>query len=59
MLKGRNYIDPTNFSMAELDEVMDLAKKIKENPVDYLDVCKGKLLATLFYEPSTRTRFSF
>ena len=59
MLKGRNYIDPTNFSMAELDEVMDLAQKIKENPVDYLDVCKGKLLATLFYEPSTRTRFSF
>lgn len=59
MLKGRNYIDPTNFSMAELEEVMDLAKKIKENPVDYLDVCKGKLLATLFYEPSTRTRFSF
>ena len=29
MLKGRNYIDPTNFSMAELDEVMDLAKKVK------------------------------
>lgn len=59
MLKGRNFIDPTNFSLDELDQIMDLAERIKKNPVDYLDVCKGKLLATLFYEPSTRTRFSF
>ncbi|MCI6609766.1 MAG: aspartate carbamoyltransferase [Ezakiella sp.] len=59
MLKGRNFIEPTNFSLEELDEVMNLAAAIKSNPEDYLDVCKGKLLATLFYEPSTRTRFSF
>ncbi len=59
MLKGRNFIDPTDFSVEELDEVMSLAKKIKEKPELFTDVCKGKLLATLFYEPSTRTRFSF
>ena len=59
MLKGRNYIDPTDFSVEELDEVMSLAQKIKDKPELFTDVCKGKLLATLFYEPSTRTRFSF
>ena len=59
MLKGRNYIDPSDFSLEEIDEVLDLAQKIKQNQEEYLDICKGKILATLFYEPSTRTRFSF
>lgn len=59
MLKGRNFIDPTDFTVDELDEVISLAEKIKERPELFTDVCKGKLLATLFYEPSTRTRFSF
>ncbi|MDO5716529.1 MAG: aspartate carbamoyltransferase [Tissierellia bacterium] len=59
MLKDRNYIDPSDFSVKELDEVMDLAQEIKERPSDFCHVCDGKLLGTLFYEPSTRTRFSF
>ena len=59
MLKGRHLIDPMDFSMEELDEVFDLAGKIILNPENYTEVCKGRLLATLFYEPSTRTRFSF
>ncbi|MBS4535882.1 aspartate carbamoyltransferase [Clostridium sp. D2Q-14] len=59
MLKGRHLIEPRNFSLEELDELFSLAEKIIENQEDYLEVCKGKLLASLFYEPSTRTRFSF
>jgi len=59
MLKGRHLIDPMDFSIEELDEVFDLAGKIILNPENYTEVCKGRLLATLFYEPSTRTRFSF
>jgi aspartate carbamoyltransferase catalytic subunit len=46
-------------SLEELDEILNLADKIVANPEDYSDVCKGKVLATLFYEPSTRTRLSF
>ncbi len=59
MLKGRNLIQPNDFSLQELDSVLSLGEKIIENPQKYSDVCKGKLLSTLFYEPSTRTRFSF
>lgn len=59
MLKGRNLIEPMDFTLEELDEVFDLADKIVKNPEEFLNACKGKLLATLFYEPSTRTRFSF
>lgn len=59
MLKGRHLIDPMDFSLEELEEVFSLAKEIIEVPEDFLHVCDGKILATLFYEPSTRTRFSF
>lgn len=59
MLKGRSLIDPRDFSVEELEEIFTLANQIISNPKDYLDLCKGKILATLFYEPSTRTRFSF
>ena len=59
MLQGRNLIDPMDFSVEELEEVFSLADKIIENPKKYSMVCEGKLLATLFYEPSTRTRLSF
>ncbi|EDS77997.1 aspartate carbamoyltransferase [Clostridium botulinum C str. Eklund] len=59
MLEGRNLIDPMDFSVEELEEVFSLADKIIENPKKYSKVCEGKLLATLFYEPSTRTRLSF
>jgi len=59
MLKGRHLIDPMDFSLEELEEIFELAGDIINNPVKYSDSMKGKLLATLFYEPSTRTRFSF
>jgi len=59
MLKGRSLIEPMDLSLEELDIILDLADKIVANPLEYSDVCKGKVLATLFYEPSTRTRLSF
>lgn len=59
MLKGRSLIDPMDFSKEELEEVFALANKIIEEPQKYSHAADGKILATLFYEPSTRTRFSF
>ena len=59
MLKGKSLIEPMDLSLQELDEILCLADEIIANPVSYADVCKGKVLATLFYEPSTRTRLSF
>jgi aspartate carbamoyltransferase catalytic subunit len=59
MLKGRHLIDPMDFTLEELDEIFDLADQIISSPEDFLHICDGKILATLFYEPSTRTRFSF
>ena len=59
MLKGRHLIDPMDLTVEEIDEILDLADKIVANPAAYAEVCKGKILATLFYEPSTRTRLSF
>lgn len=59
MLKGKSLIEPMDLSLEELDEILCLADKIIANPISYADVCKGKVLATLFYEPSTRTRLSF
>ena len=55
----RSLIDITDFSVAELQELMDTACDIIENPAAYSEKCKGKKLATLFFEPSTRTRLSF
>lgn len=59
MLKGRHLVDPMDLSLEELDSIFELADKIIANPENYCEVCKGKILATLFYEPSTRTRLSF
>lgn len=59
MLKGRDLLEPMDFTTDEIMELFNLADKIIKNPENYSEVCKGKLLATLFYEPSTRTRFSF
>ncbi len=50
---------PLDLSVKELDELMDKALDIMEHPEEYSEACKGKVLATLFYEPSTRTRLSF
>ena len=55
----RSLIDILDFSVEELDELIDSANDIIENPEKYSEKCKGKKLATLFFEPSTRTRLSF
>lgn len=54
----RHLLSPLDFSVEELDNLMDLAKDIEANPKKYARACEGKKLATLFYEPSTRTRLS-
>lgn len=59
MLQGRHLIEPGDLTVAEIDEICSLAEQIIVNPVEFQDVCRGKILATLFFEPSTRTRLSF
>ncbi len=59
MLRGRHLIDPSDFSISELNEVLALANDIIQKPDSYYGLCGGMLLASLFYEPSTRTKFSF
>lgn len=55
----RHLISPLDLSLDELDELLETARDIMEHPQKYAHVCDGKKLATLFYEPSTRTRLSF
>ena len=55
----RHLIDTTDISVAEVDQIINTALDIIENRAKYSEACKGKKLATLFYEPSTRTRLSF
>ena len=55
----RSLIDIVDFSVQELDELIQTACDISTNPSKYADACRGKKLATLFFEPSTRTRLSF
>ncbi|MFG6333026.1 MAG: aspartate carbamoyltransferase [Lachnospiraceae bacterium] len=55
----RHLMSPLDFSVEELDRLLDLANDIEKYPEKYAHACDGKKLATLFYEPSTRTRLSF
>ncbi|MCI6677416.1 MAG: aspartate carbamoyltransferase [Clostridiales bacterium] len=55
----RHLLSPLDFSVEELDQLLDLANDIEQHPDKYAHKCNGKKLATLFYEPSTRTRLSF
>ncbi len=55
----KHIISPLDLSITELDDILSLAGRIYRNPEKYSKVCDGKKLATLFYEPSTRTRLSF
>jgi aspartate carbamoyltransferase catalytic subunit len=55
----KHLIDPTDLSVNEIAEIIALAQDIIANREKYSEVCRGKKLATLFYEPSTRTRLSF
>lgn len=54
----RHLMSPLDFSVEELEQLLDLASDIEANPQKYAHACAGKKLATLFYEPSTRTRLS-
>ncbi|MCR5357543.1 MAG: aspartate carbamoyltransferase [Lachnospiraceae bacterium] len=55
----RHLMSPLDFSVEELDKLMDIAEDIEKNRDKYAHICDGKVLATCFYEPSTRTRLSF
>lgn len=55
----RHLMSPLDFSVEELERILDLANDIEAHPERYAHACAGKKLATLFYEPSTRTRLSF
>ena len=59
MNKLRHMMNPLDFSVEELEELFDLAGEIEKNMDSYAHKCDGKILATCFYEPSTRTRLSF
>ena len=59
MSEIRNLINITDLSLEEIDHLIDVANDIVANPTVYQDICNHKKLATLFFEPSTRTRLSF
>ena len=55
----RHLIDPMDLSVEDIDRLLNLADDISKHPEKYREVCRYKKLATLFFEPSTRTRLSF
>lgn len=57
--KIRHLIEPEDFDKEEIIKLVALGEQMHKNPQAYSEVCKGKILASLFYEPSTRTKFSF
>ena len=59
MLAGRHLLEPADLTVEEMEEIFSLAEKIIVDPSAFSEVCHGKILATLFFEPSTRTRLSF
>lgn len=59
MLKGRHLIEPMDFTNEELEEIFDLADEMINNPQEYAHICDGRILSSMFFEPSTRTRLSF
>lgn len=59
MLKNRNLINADDFNVDEINEILNLAEEIIKSPSDFSNLCNGKILGTLFFEPSTRTRLSF
>lgn len=58
-MKEKHIIDLENLSRSQLEKVISLSEEIMKNPEEYQHACDGKILATLFYEPSTRTQMSF
>ena len=59
MLAKRHLLEPADLSIDEMEEIFSLAEKIIVDPCAFTEICRGKVLATLFFEPSTRTRLSF
>jgi aspartate carbamoyltransferase catalytic subunit len=59
MLKGRHLVEPGDFSVEELETLFNLAERIEGDETYLRESCRGRVLATLFFEPSTRTRLSF
>lgn len=59
MLTGRNVITPEDLSTEEIFSLMNKAEDIIESPKSYSNLCNGRIMGTLFFEPSTRTRLSF
>ncbi len=59
MLKDKSLIAPSDFTLEEIEDLLCLSERIIQSPERYAAACRGKLLASLFYEPSTRTKFSF
>lgn len=55
----RHLIEPEDFTVEEIKKLVSLGEDMYNNPANYSDICHGKILASLFYEPSTRTKFSF
>jgi aspartate carbamoyltransferase catalytic subunit len=58
-LKGRSLVEPEDFTIEEMESLFSLAQRIEKDDKYLRESCRGKLLATLFFEPSTRTRLSF
>jgi len=58
-MNTRHLIDLDDFSLGDITRILNLARDIKRNPAKYAESCRGKIMATLFYEPSTRTQMSF
>mgnify|MGYP004702083099 CR=1 FL=1 len=58
-LAGRHLISPSDLSLEEISTIVALGQQIRQDRESYADMCRGKILATLFYEPSTRTKLSF
>ena len=58
-MTNRHLIDLSSMSQAELSELLNLAGEIRRVPGRFAETCHGKIMATLFYEPSTRTQMSF
>ena len=59
MLIGRSLVEPGDFSPGEMEDLFSLAERIESDSVYLRESCRGRILATLFFEPSTRTRLSF
>ncbi len=58
-MPANHFIDLNSLKVEDWGRLVDLAERMRENPEEYNQCCRGKILATLFYEPSTRTQFSF